>query len=536
MRIHRLLIVFLIVLPVAILAQTDKVIKVKYLSTEYVYIDAGKNAGIAVGDQYEVLREGKTIAEVEVVYVADHSASCKVLNNTVQLQAGDRLKLKVKTSTEQEAGNSEKETAHKSEEQKAVDFKQEKKVKSLTRIRGNIGIEWYHFEDLTSSNLNFDQPSLRLYLKAKKLWNRDYSVRIKFRSRKYDRSRRYANGTPASEWRNRIYEASFSYDNPDQPINFKIGRIISNMFSGIGYIDGILLQNNLNKLWRWGVFAGSRPEWQYTDFQTSIQKYGGYINFLKGGYLTSRWESTLAFSGEYHGKTVSREFVYLRNSYNYKSRLSIYQSLELDYNRGWRKKKTNETISLTGLYISGAYDVFDWLNTGLSYDNRKNYYIYELRTLADSLFDSAFRHGVRANVSIRYFKNMRIYGNFGWRKRESEGSNTYSYMAGVNFSNLWMTRMQLFARFAGFSNYYTNGFNPSLSLNRSFRGGHYAGISAGTYIYTLDRNSGNSMNNWMRFSGQFELPWNMYLSVQYEYDWGDDVKGHRILAELGYRF
>ena len=533
MRTGRLLIIYIIV-PFFILAQDKTELKVKYLSSEYVYISGGKAEGVSLGDQYDVIQNSKPVATIEVVYTADHSASCKILTATQQLQTGDRLKLKEKSMVGSVQDTVKKSTAV--VKQESVQESKKLKSRSLTRIRGNIGVEWYHFEDLTATKLNFDQPSLRLNLKAQKLWNRDLNVRIKFRSRKYDRSRKYSNGVPASEWRNRIYEASFSYDDPGKPVNFKVGRIISNMFSGIGYIDGLLLQNNINNLWRWGIFAGSRPEWQYSDFQTSIQKYGGYINYLRGDYLKSRWESTLAFSGEYHNSIVSREFFYLQNRYNYKTRFSFYQSLELDYNRGWRKEKTAETISITGIYISSSYDILNWLNAGLSFDNRKNYYIYELRTLADSLFDSAFRYGARANLNISYFKNIRIYGNFGWRKREGEGSNTFSYMGGLNFMNLPLKRIHLSTRFAGFTNYYTTGYNPSVSLTKSFRRGHYIGFSYGAYLYTLKQNSTNNTNSWLRLNGQIELPLNMYFSANYEYDWGDDLKGHRILAELGYRF
>lgn len=535
MKFYKFFLTFVLILPLLLKGQDNTDLKIKYLSSEYVYITGGKADNVSLGDQFEVIRNGIFIATIEVVYTADHSASCKILNMNQKVQAGDQLKWLNKNivpSTIQDSLESAIPVRKEEQDQR----EKEKKTRSLTRISGNIGIQWYHFEDLTSSKLNFDQPSLRINFKVQKLWNKDFHIRIKFRSRKYDRSRRFTNNVPASEWRNRIYEGSFSYDNPGNPINFKIGRIISNMFSGIGYIDGLLLQNNINKLWRWGVFAGSRPEWQYAEFQTSIQKYGGYVNFLKGNYLTSRWESTIAFSGEYHGSTVSREFLYLMNSYSYKSRLSLYQSLELDYNRDWRKEKTAETISITGLYASGSYRIFDWLNTGLSYDNRKNYYTYELRTIADSLFDSAFRQGIRVNMYVRYFKNINFYGNFGWRKREGEGSNTYSYMGGLNISNFLINSMRLSPRFAGFTNYYTSGYNPSVSLTKSFRYGHYLGVSVGSYIYSLKETSTNNMNNWLRLNGQLELPLQMYLSGNYEYDWGDDVEGHRILTELGFRF
>lgn len=526
----------LLICPFIVFGQSNKAIIVKYLSAENVYINAGKTEGVNVEDIYSVIQNGEVVAEIEVVYTADHSASCKILKKFRDIQIGDHLKLLKKAETIPEQADV---IIQKKTDQAVDTAKEEKKkpkMKGKTSVSGALGIQWYQFQDFSGSKLDYSQPTMRFNLRVRKLWNREMNIRVKFRSRYNERSRNYDNGTPQTEWRNRLYEASFSYDDISRPFNFKIGRIISNTFSGVGYIDGLQLQHNIAPNWCYGIFAGTQPEWQYSDFQTSIQKYGLFVNYKKGDYTTNRWESTVAFAGAYHGSTVSREFLYIQNSVNYRQRLNIYQSIELDLNRDWRKEKTGQSISMSGLYISSSFKVTEWLNTGLSYDNRKNYYTYEMRSLADSLFDDAFRHGIRANFSIRYLNNIRIYGNYGWRKRSGEGSNTQSYAAGVNASNFLIRRSSLSLRFAGFTNYYTTGFNPSIRFSKNLWGGHYFSLAYGNYFYTLKSSNANNVNQWASFNANFELPLNLYLSGSYEYDWGNDVEGQRILAELGYRF
>jgi hypothetical protein len=49
--------------------------QVSYRSADAVYLDAGRAAGLAEGDRLEVVRDGEAIAEIEVVFVAEHSAS-----------------------------------------------------------------------------------------------------------------------------------------------------------------------------------------------------------------------------------------------------------------------------------------------------------------------------------------------------------------------------------------------------------------------------------------------------------------------------
>lgn len=515
------------------LAQTkSKEFKVKYISVDHIYLDSGSAEGLAVGDKVQIFRDGKVIANLEVVYTSEHSASCKIVDKTRDIIVGDTAQAEIEIKTE----SIEEQETRRRQRQFQTNGKNGKE-RNLTRVSGYLSLQWYQYSDIGNDHrYDFKQPTIRFKLNAKKLWNDEYYFRIKMRSRYNERSRRYNSSVPRSEWRNRLYEVSFSYENRSSLINYKAGRIISNKFSGVGYIDGLLLQHNITEQFHWGLFGGTQPEWQYSDFQTSFQKYGAFVSYQKGDYGEQRFESTLAAAGAYHSSTVSREFLYLQNSYNYGRKWNVYQSLELDINRDWRKKKTGESISMTGLYLTGRYFMTDDLSMGLSYDNRKNYYTYEMRSLADSLFDNAFRQGLRASFSARLTRNMRLFGNSGIRDRGQGSDLTYSYMAGFNVTDLLNQRITLMLRGAGFSNLYTEGFNPSISLSKYFNGGHSFGVSYGNYSYTLKANSQNRLNQWLRLDSRIELPLHMFLVGDFEYDWGDDSEGFRILAEIGYRF
>ena len=68
-------------------------IAVRYRSAATIYLDAGKAAGIDEGDRLEVLRGGKVVAEIEVIFAADRSASAKVLSERETIQPGDRVRV-----------------------------------------------------------------------------------------------------------------------------------------------------------------------------------------------------------------------------------------------------------------------------------------------------------------------------------------------------------------------------------------------------------------------------------------------------------
>ncbi len=536
-RIIKDLTIFIVVVMIGLLSgQTLRTtFKINYISANNVYVDGGTSDSLAVGDQLTVKRGNRLAGKIEVTYIAEHSASCKIISSSLEMKAGDVATV-VKRS--QRAVSKQSKPAGEPEKQPGEILSPKKPAdnRSATRVDGNLSAMYYYFDDQTASNFDFKQPTFRFNLRARRLFGREYNLRIRTRARYDQRTRRYSSYVPRDQWRNRIYELSFSYDDDNAAFNYSLGRIISNRFSGVGYIDGALVQYNLSANYHFGIFGGTQPEWQYADFQTSIQKYGAYFNYTRGDYTGSRFESTTALAGEYHGSTVSREFLYFQNSIYGSQRWNVYQSAELDINRTWRKERAGNSISLTNLYLSGQYRITDWLTSGLSFDNRKNYQTYETRSIADSLFDDALRYGLRANLSVRFAGDYRLFINGGARKRKSDTRYTFSYAAGLNKMNFLARSVFLQFNGAGFSSFYTNGFSGNLRLGKYFSSGNSASIGYGNYIYTLSATSSTRTNQWIQSTFMFYIFNNIFLSGQYEYDWGSDVKGQRILGEIGYRF
>ncbi|MFZ0390146.1 MAG: hypothetical protein WAN36_06765 [Calditrichia bacterium] len=520
----------------------DTKIQVKYISAENVYLDQGKAAGLMLGDTLMVAGQNQTTVNIIVEHLSEYSASCRIIKgNSADLEPGMEVRrISERAVSRPPAQLSGDTTGEKSNiPARTIPVRQNRRTRSGysdMRITGSISLQYYDWNDLSSANLDFSQPTMRFNIRGRRLWGRDYSFRIKTRTRHNQRVRRLNENAPENEWRNRIYEASFSYHDENAVVNYQLGRIISNKFSGVGYIDGGLLQYNLSTSSHMGIFAGTQPEWQYADFQTSIQKYGVYYNYQKGEYSGQRLESTVAAAGEYHGSTVSREFIYLQNNYNRGRRWSFYQSAELDINRGWRKERTGNQLSLTNLFVTGRYYPLEWIGLGLMYDNRKNYQTYETRTIADSLFDDALRQGLRGTLSLQLPNNLRIFSNFGMRKRETDRQYTWSYAGGLSKINLIIRGLSAFINGAGFSNFFTRGFNYSLRFNKDI--GRYvdADFSAGGYQYDLKASGTGRNNRWVRLGGRLNLLRHFFFSGQYEWNDGDDLQGNRMLLEGGYRF
>jgi hypothetical protein len=528
-----ILLILLLSIPLAV-AQQPQSFKVRYISAENAYLVAGRSDSLSIGDKLAIQRNDSSIADLEIIYVAEHSVSCKILHSNGVILSGDKA---VVTQRIIQPGI---EATPPKVETPAIVSENTNSAKPsskqpFAKISGSVSFQMSYWDDRSDANLDFKQPTARLNFRVTKIGGKALSFIVRSRARQDQRSKYYTADVPKNQWRNRIYEMSLIYDNPQARLNFRAGRIISNKFSGIGYIDGLLLQTNLSEISNFGVFAGTQPQWQSSDFQSSIQKYGAFYNYTRGDYQTIRREHTVAFAGEYHSSTVSREFIYLQNSIYNSDRWSGFGSAEIDINRGWRKTKTNQSLTLTNLYISGNYRLSDFVRANLSLDNRKNYWTYETRNIADTLFDNALRQGIRTNFDFHLKSGYYLNTGIGINKRKTDTGATYSYSAGLSKNNFMIKQIFTNVQAAGFTNPNSSGLNSTFRIGRNFLRSDYASIGYGNYYYKI-KGGQSRLNQWLTLLDQIELTYRFYIFSQFEHNFGDDLKGNRVLAEIGYRF
>ena len=528
----KLIVSWIILFSVCVSFAQINVHSVKYISNDFVYLDAGTVQGISIGDSVQVFHEQKLVAVLNVTYTAGHSSSCKIIRQVADIQVGDKAVHKVSTAPKQE-----KDIAVSNPQSEQGQEKHETSERKPTLISGSASIQAFWFQDASKQKYEYFQPSARLRIKAIQLFGiKEMGFRINYRTRYDKRSRQVNINVSRQEWRNRLSEAAIFYSNPEAAFNFRLGRIVSNKLSGIGFIVGLIVQHNWNRNWQVGLFAGSEPEWQYYQNQTSLQKYGAYLNFSLGSFNKNRMEISLSTAGIYHGSTISREFLYLRSTVIHGTAWRFYQSLELDINRDWRKDKTGETISLSGLYLNANYSFSSEISLGLSYDSRKNYYIYTYRSIADNLFDDATRQGLRGNVQFRFAKDYRLFITIGARKRDNASNSAFNYSARFTKNRFIFNRTSITTRFSGFDNQYTNGINPSLKINHNFRNNYALNVAYGAYLYQMKYDDTSRKDQWLRFGARANIFKQFFISTAYQYNFGDDFDGQRIYSELGYRF
>ena len=523
------------ILSASVAKAADQVVKVKYVSADHVYVDGGTSEGIAVGDTLIVVKGKQQVAKLLVVFVAEQSASCEILGAEGSIQAGDSVTVPQKTSEVapvEERGDTVAVAA-----MPLTEPIEEDAVPPRTpRIDGSVAIQFYHFNDRNPADLDFTQPTLRLNFRAANLWNEKISMRVVSRTRYNRRTRSYSDDVPRDKWRNNIYQMALFYADDSASFSAQAGRIVLNKVSGIGYIDGLAAQVRPSEAVAVGAFLGYEPGWQYADFQSHLHKYGLYLSYERGEFRSLRVQSTVAAAAEYHSSTVSRQFACLQTTISNGGRWQVYQSATLDINSDWRKEKTGQSLNLSRVYLSGRYRLSPRVAVMATYDSYENYWTWESRSLADSLFDDNLRQGLRGYVYLNLPSGVMVNGSLGYRKCDGDPESSKSYSASIRKNNLTSMRLYASLSFAGFKSYYSDGYNLSTRWNKYLTGGHRVGLEYNRYSYTYSPGDSRNTSNSYGVSGYFRIPRNLYLQADFQYSTGDDIDGERILMELGYRF
>jgi len=506
---------------------------VKYVSQDHVYLDAGSSQGIATGDQGQILRDGNTIARIEVEFVAEKSSSCKILERTADIQVGDAAVIQVITVAPSGQVNTEPEPqpAPTPMAQEPVSPKRE----SVNRLSGRIGFQYYQQIDNDHSNNDFQQPSLLLDLGVGNALGSQHDLTIRMRSRRNIRNG--AVGSPAqTDWDNRIYEFSLSYGPPGSLFSYQLGRIHSNRFSGMGYIDGGMVSYRANEQIAVGVFGGTQPDRQFANVNPDELKGGIFASYDRGSFRSNRVSATLAFVGQYVNQNISREFAYQQITATVMRKLYLYQSAEININRGWRRDAAGSSLQLSNVLINLQYDITKSLNASIGYDNRQDVHTWENRSTPDSLFNDYRREGFRTGLNMRLPENLRLSLNGNLLSNGVTNSSSRFYSAALSTSDVLKTRIAAVVRVAAFDNPLNNGIQGSIGASKYFLNKLNLGASLGRSQYSIGVTNQDVVSDWAQLDASYLFAKRWYTSASAEIHRGDDINADRLFLDIGVRF
>jgi hypothetical protein len=519
---------------------------VQYLSAANVYVDGGRAAGLDVGRRLQVFDGPTVVAELEVLYAAERSASCKALSESRPVRPGDRAFLvggagPSPTSTPDAPVAAESSAVAVLPSEPAEASVDEASHVPWARARGAASLGYYRSTDGFATDLDYQERTARVDLGLYEIAGQPLSFALRARFRQDIRSRELSRRTPASLRTDRIYELALRYDPPRGRFAFELGRIGVSRFVGIGYLDGALVRYRLRPRLQIGAFGGRQAD--IANLDGIGGKYGAFVRLSPGGrYTRGGYDVLFAAVRENAEGEVSREYLSLESRFAGGGRWSVFQRAELDLNRGWRQEVTGKSYQFSNIGLTGNLRVTPTTWAYVTYSGLRNYRYYRNRLVPEDIFDSLLRQGLRAGLNLSKPGGFGATAGFGMSLKEQDPlhpdldiSNAYSFNGGVRHSNLFRGISGGLDGY-GFTNGYTKGGMVSARAGWRAAAGHTVDLSYGYSRYRVEQTMENRTQQWIRLIGRGQLPRGLFVLGDLELDSGDDLKGPRAFVELGIVF
>ncbi len=524
--------IFVLLIPCAASAE-EAVCGVRYLSAEHVYLDAGSGAGLVVGMTVQVVRDGKALAELEVVFTAEHSASCKIISSVGDIAPGDQVVFEIASSA---VAPGAAVIAAEPRQRTRAGFDRETNVVSDSGpvLSGTMALQWDHSDETDDRNLETNLYSLPFRVRVARLGN-SLEFRARGSVRRITRSG-YSSSVSDREWRNRIQEVALVRDGRDLNWHFAVGRVGSRYTAAAGPFDGLSFNRRVGGGIRLGAFGGFAPEWGNLGFGTDDHLAGVTFHLNNRVGSSGFLDLVVAGVGRYRQNEISREYVTMTTTWNSGRRLSFLQAAEFDINRGWRKDAAGTGFDVSSLALTGRYRFTRGLDVNLGYDDRAPVRTWETKSLPDELFTNAGRVGWRAGVNLRSSAGLGMNLSGTSRDDDRTGETSTSWSARAYAPNWPVRRLSLDASVRGFDGPYLSGWAPMLGATKTTAGGLRLRLEGGYYGYSGSVSDQQRSNTWVKLGVAQDLSRRWSVSADYRQDWGDDIAGRRWFLEMRHRF
>jgi len=272
-------------------------ITVTYRSQTAVYLSAGRSAGLAVGDRLALLSGPDKAAELEVLFLADHSSSCRVVSEARPVKPGDKLVRLGPPRAAAPADGARELTVTEPADPPTVAYGSTGRARGSqqrwARIAGGASAGIGGFRDSSGSGRNVQEQQARADVTARDILGEPLEARVRVSGRHIEREGLRSQSLKAVDSRQRLYEASVAWAPVGGSFSAAAGRLGGGSFVGLGYLDGVVGQARPASGVQLGGFFGRTPDVQDVGVPTGA-KYGAFVRFAKPG----RSPGELLFSGE----------------------------------------------------------------------------------------------------------------------------------------------------------------------------------------------------------------------------------------------
>jgi hypothetical protein len=490
-----------VILPSALPAQSNPpaqkptVFRVKYISENSVYIDAGRNADIQEGMKLSVVepppdgvatdglrfRGYPHVAELNVVSVADSSSVCDIIKSTGELKIGQFAFLTPDSVEDRHLAETAKDSENYPivvaftdgdpldseirESQSLLSHPVESSVVGSMRARfgfsyGGIqesGMNATQFGALIDADMNHIGGT---YWNFNGFWRGNLNT-----------SKTTIPGTgnlTLTDLINRTYHLGFTYYSPYSPNIAGFGRMFLPWAPSLSTIDGGYYGRKLSRIVTVGGFAGSTPDptsWSYNPNQKIA---GTLVNFEDGDFDHLHFISTAGIAVTSIQWRLAREFAFFENNLNWKRYISFYNSLQVDAARtspipGGGSNPTGVSQSYTSLH----FQPIPLVTFGINHNFFRNLPTFDPTLIGTGLLDKYLFQGFSGDIRFELPLHISLYGSLGKSKTTSDTRSSLNDSFGITFANIRGTGLLFDAHYSKFNSDFGSGQYESVSLSKN---------------------------------------------------------------------
>lgn len=508
---------------------------VTYVSGTSVYVDAGADDGLAVGDGVEVTRDGNAVAHLKVTFVTAHKATCAPDGAAADVKVGDAVRYipRAPGADAGAAGAAAAGAAAGAAEAPASPARPAKSGESAFRragMRGRIGVRYLWVKDRSGLGQDLSQPSLDLLMLGTQIGGAPVDLDVDVRARRTYRTP--AGGASVDDGVNRIYRANVSW----RPGSFRLGfgRQVSPTLAVVSLFDGLVAEYR-HSGWTAGLMAGTQPDPESYSFSSDVRQYGAYGGYSSDPARATRWATGFGYISSTENGEINRDFAFVEARVTQKI-VGVYLQQQVDVNRGWRKDAEGNGYTPSGTFVMiHVRPAASWtIDTG--YDSRRNVRLYRDLITPVTDFDDATRQGYWLGAAWRP-RGRWLVGVDGRRATGGTAGTASAYTLRLGALN--MTREQIDVQLRGTS--YTGptleGYLAALSGSMNLGSRVRLELHGGTR-QDKDVLGGNAATNinWFGTTLDVTAGRSVYFNLSYDRTSGGDEDNDQVYAAFSWRF
>jgi hypothetical protein len=537
-------------------APTRTEFHVRYVNGSNVYIDGGKNAGLAEGTKL-VLKQNPTkpdkdesnapiepgvVAKLTVVSVASASAVCEIVASSRELVQDDVVSLpdaEVEKMVEKNTiGNTRKYPM-------VVTFSEgdplDEEVRNaiprpplpeVNQARGRIGFDLSRIDELGQGGTSSTEYGMIFRGDFTRIAGTHWNLNGYWRGNLQSSSG--STQQTLQDAYNRTYLMSATYINPASRITAGVGRLFLPWAASLETIDGGYVGMQFTPNTVTGIFAGSTPDPTSWSYNPNGKIGGAFFNLHGGNFENFRYSTTGGVGVNLLGWAVQRPFVFTENNFSYKRFFSLYESLQLD------KPTPNPNTPPVGIGLGQSLlSLRVQVHPRVSLDLTDTYFrdvpTYDPILVGTGLLDKYLFQGLNGGARIQFPMHITGYFSLGNSSDSSDPKTSLNTLFGATMSNIWKTGLMADVRFSKFDSAFASGSYRSYSLTRDLGERLRVNVQFGNYDYTSSL-AANSNSRFINAMFDTNLGARYFVQTMFTTQRGGTENYNQWTSTLGYRF